>query len=117
MQTEELSNSKKNIVKKSNKTDIPFIAYFMSFIVFIVPPVIAFVYSFFILDIGKESLTAIFLLFVWACIYKEFVINMKENRIVQDFSSKLMYIFLTTYMTYGIILTCVIKKVFDYGWF
>lgn len=117
LKIEDASKSEKKITKKSSKTDIPFTAYFMSFIAFMVPPISAFVSCFFVTDLGINPWVWICLPIMWAIFYRQFIIYMKEDSIEHDVFSRAMYIFLTIYMTYGIILTCVIKKVIDYGWF
>lgn len=117
LKTEDVSKREKKIIKKSNKTDIPFIAYFMSFIVFMVPPISGFISCFFVPDLERTAWVCICLPVMWAIFYRQFIIYMKEDSIEHDVFSRAMYIFLTVYMTYGIVLTCLIKSILNNGWF
>lgn len=117
LKIEDASKSEKKITKKSNKTDIPFIAYFMSFIAFMVPPISAFISCFFVTDLGINPWTWICLPVLWAIFYRQFIICMKEDSIEYDVFSRAMYIFLTVYMTYGVFLTYLVFKILKNGWF
>lgn len=116
MKTEKELNRETEITMKKNKIEIPFIAYLMSFIVFMVPPIVVFLSHLYIYNFGKEGLKAIFYPLVWLDVYIQFLKSMKEDNINQDGLSKFTYIFVIEILTYGLQLLVTAKYVLDYGW-
>lgn len=117
MNTENGLNSEKRMNKKRKKSDIPFIVYLISFIVFMVPPMLEFIFGFFIYGITKTAWREIIFPLFWACIYKQFLTDMKENNINQDVFSKFEYIFLIELFTYGLPIICLVRYILENGWF
>ena len=117
MKTEKELNRETEITIKKNKIEIPFIAYLMSFIVFMVPPIVVFLLHLYIYNFGKEGLKVIFYPLVWLGVYIQFLKSMKEDNINQDGLSKFTYIFVIEILTYGLQLLVTAKYVLDYGWF
>lgn len=97
-----------NSIENNKTIDIPFIAYFMSFIVFVIPPVFAFIFCLCQFGVTKETIRGIVIPLVYLVIYKQFLKDMKHDNIKLGFFSKLAYILLTEVFTYGLVLIYII---------
>lgn len=117
LKTEKGQKREKNSIKNSKIIDIPFIAYFMSLMVFVIPPAFAFVFSLCRFGVKRETVSGIFIPLTYLVICKQFLKDMRQGNIKLDFFSKLTYILLTEVFTYGLILIYAIGLIILYGWF